>query len=444
MNQSLAAYGAIRQPLPRTTLFPTAVGMGATIVFLFGIFLNEAFGPAALALAIGIHTLCFIYAPRNMLAALLPSGMLFVYLVPLMELSSAYWSMVPDLTVRNSIQVILTVALTLMLVNLVNARQFIRCLFFVMVVVALLSIAQNNYDMDGMTGRVNWTGIYHNKNTMSLIGYYLITTSLTILLSRREKLIMRLMCLGAMVGGMAICISARTVGMWICILASFCIIIAITWVGSMPRKYLTSTVEMVTVGAIVVGTALAIFVMQNAEFFLRLVNKDPTLTGRTLLWFHAARLVDNYPILGYGFSSFWVQGNPPAEDMWRLLSIPGRAGFSFHSLFWEFWITLGVVGLALIGYTLLRAVILIFRWIRVAPSATSGFYLASLVMVLITETQAVDLFGAFNGMYVLFIVSLGFARQQLRARRLDAGGQAQAGAPRLYVPTGLPTPRGTG
>jgi exopolysaccharide production protein ExoQ len=50
----------------------------------------------------------------------------------------------------------------------------------------------------------------------------------------------------------------------------------------------------------------------DPDWFLEMIGKDPTLTGRTELWSYVLVAIEKRPLLGWGYLSFWSATNPDA------------------------------------------------------------------------------------------------------------------------------------
>jgi len=108
-------------------------------------------------------------------------------------------------------------------------------------------------------------------------------------------------------------------------------------------------------------------------------GKDPTLTGRTYLWYRAAELIREKPVLGRGYFSFWLQGNIDAEGLWRYAGIAERSGFNFHNTLVDLLVTVGWLGaVALIVTVLIAAVALVRRFVD-RPSLALVFWISILL-----------------------------------------------------------------
>jgi O-antigen ligase len=74
---------------------------------------------------------------------------------------------------------------------------------------------------------------------------------------------------------------------------------------------------------------------------IKLLNRDPTLTGRVFLWQQAASLQPN-PLLGAGFESFWL-----GERLKRMWAIHWWHPNEAHNGYIEIYLNLGIIGCVL-------------------------------------------------------------------------------------------------
>jgi exopolysaccharide production protein ExoQ len=120
-----------------------------------------------------------------------------------------------------------------------------------------------------------------------------------------------------------------------------------------PAGRAVRSVALAVFGAAAVSAAVIFQLAGGAllQWLAATFDKDPTLTGRTYLWFRARDLIADSPILGKGFGAFWQQGNLDAEGLWRFAQIATRQGFNFHNTLYDTLVSLGWLGAIVLGIT---------------------------------------------------------------------------------------------
>jgi exopolysaccharide production protein ExoQ len=207
----------------------------------------------------------------------------------------------------------------------------------------------------------------------------------------------------------------------------------LVYAGKAVRAWASATIGvcLVCIGVFYSAIAQAMIDLGATVF-----DKDPTLTGRTYLWYRAAELIREHPLLGRGFYAFWLQGNIDAEGLWRYFGIGGRGGFTFHNTFVEILVMLGYAGLVLIGAVVALGVIFLIRRFVMRPTLTQVFWMAILLYELArTPIETIGVAPFYFSTAVVF-AALGAAFQRSRSRkreREEAMEQAQLQA--WQVPT---------
>jgi exopolysaccharide production protein ExoQ len=214
----------------------------------------------------------------------------------------------------------------------------------------------------------------------------------------------------------------------------------LVYAGRTLRATVTAMVGLCLVG---IGVFYSTIAQAMIDFGTSLFDKDPTLTGRTYLWYRAADLIREHPVLGRGFYAFWIQGNIDAEGLWRYFGIDGRGGFTFHNTFVEILVMLGWSGLVLIGAVLLTGVVFLIRRFVVKPTLTQVFWMGILLYELARtpiETVGVAPF-YFSTALVFGALGAAFKRSRSRKReREEALADQQAWAPRDQWAAERPAP----
>jgi len=132
----------------------------------------------------------------------------------------------------------------------------------------------------------------------------------------------------------------------------------IVLVGSSFWKAIRRPAVLQLVIAAMLAVSISVLFLGIGEAALAMMGKDPTLTDRTQVW-GIVRSLDHNPLVGTGFESFWL--GPRLEKLWSVYWWhPNQA----HNGYLEIFLNLGWVGVALLGFVLVRgyqAVIAAYR-----------------------------------------------------------------------------------
>jgi O-antigen ligase len=117
-----------------------------------------------------------------------------------------------------------------------------------------------------------------------------------------------------------------------------------------------------------IGGAALIVLAFRAQIF-GLLGKSPDISGRTKIWKLVLGLIDQRPLQGWGWTSYWIPFLKPYKG---LVKMHGVTYLQAHNAFLDVWLQLGVLGLGLfIGLIVYTFVPL---W-RLAVRHTSPLYL---------------------------------------------------------------------
>jgi O-antigen ligase len=99
------------------------------------------------------------------------------------------------------------------------------------------------------------------------------------------------------------------------------------------------------VAAAAAAGLIGLWAAGHVDPILAVLERDRTLTNRTLIWSHVLEAVRTRPLLGYGFGAFWKEKSEAGEPITSALGgwFPAHA----HNGFLDLTLDLGVVGLAL-------------------------------------------------------------------------------------------------
>lgn len=130
----------------------------------------------------------------------------------------------------------------------------------------------------------------------------------------------------------------------------------------------------------VIGTAALLVLTYRAQIF-SLIGKSPDMTGRTKIWKIVLHLIDQRPLQGWGWSSYWVPWVEPYRGLVVINHVPY---YQAHNAFLDVWMQLGIVGLGL--FVLLIGLTFVRLW-RLAVRHTSPLYLWPILVFVGLVTQ---------------------------------------------------------
>lgn len=340
-------------------------GVFAFLLFLPLLFMVQlgTVGAAAVAALVPVY----VFVRRAYLfEALWPR--LFLFVIPALALFSVVWSEAPKETFRYALQFGLSVMAGLLLSSARDPSAVIKGLALAFLGYVATSVAFGSSVAIGVgLGGYAFSGLSGSKNLLADIAATgLIISIATLMIAvRRRELAWSLLALFAIALDLYVAVAARSAGALLGVGMG-----AVAMLGLAPllkvskavRAWLTSAVALCLFAA---GLSYRWIATNMIEWGAQVFDKDATLTGRTYLWYRAADLIQEKPMLGRGYYAFWLQGNIDAEGLWRYFGIEERGGFTFHNTAVELLVTVGWVGLIIVAaIALIGAVALVKRFVE--------------------------------------------------------------------------------
>jgi len=130
----------------------------------------------------------------------------------------------------------------------------------------------------------------------------------------------------------------------------------------------------------VIGLGALLVLTYRAQIF-SLIGKSPDMTGRTKIWRIVLDLIDQRPLQGWGWSSYWVPWVEPYDGLVVINNVPY---FQAHNAFLDVWLQLGIIGLGL--FLLLVGLTFVRVW-RLAVRHTNPLYLWPILVFVGIVTQ---------------------------------------------------------
>jgi exopolysaccharide production protein ExoQ len=181
----------------------------------------------------------------------------------------------------------------------------------------------------------DFAGIFSQKNVLGLVmaaGVLGALHSVRI----RQKGRLRYICI------IALCITVAFMSKSSVSIVAIAALLCFDCVG---RLYLKGgSGRAISIWLFIVGLIALLFFSANEDVILEFLGKDPTLTGRTLIWSHVMDDISERPLLGWGYAAFWVPGNPAATEIAEALKWTAP---NAHNGLLEFLLDVGLVGTSL-------------------------------------------------------------------------------------------------
>jgi exopolysaccharide production protein ExoQ len=307
---------------------------------------------------------------------------------------SVIWSDQPMLSARAAAQIGITTLSAVMFAQGLQACSFIAIVMYAL----LASIVANLYV----------PGIFGAKNSLGLTLALLILTSCWVMLDKQQPKLARMVALLALLGAPPMLVAAGSEGALLT--GGFALLCSLVPLLLRPLPSNTRIV-LVWFGvlAVCIGLAIAYLSFDNLfDLLLLTINKDVSLTGRTLLWSHAVYIIADHPF-GLGLQAFWVEGNREAERFWAYFYINSHTGFHFHNLWLETGVELGLIGIVIAALTTLAVFFNIFRWVLHDPGPESCFFAGFVTFVVSRTFGEVELYNQFSLIPMIFLAGYYYA-----------------------------------
>lgn len=329
-------------------------------------------------------------------------------------LLSVFWSSIPSTTAVNSVRMAINLILVVFLFERYSANDLQKLMMLVGSVAAAGSILmvlvfpQYGLQARNLAAFGAWQGIFGQKNLLGLEMMILLLPAFFVKLNGIHARGLRIAYIGTLLTLIAM---SQSAGAWIVTALCLSFIALLHLTVRMPRKDATVVVFVVLGLAAAVGIA----VLANYDSMMYALGKDPTMTGRTVLWSGLIDLALKRPILGYGYLAFWQGLNGPTRYLALQMNWLGLAGAENGVL--ELCLELGIVGLLLYALVFLRAVKDAFYCIGRGPTPAALWYTSILFYVVATNIEGGALLMPSNLACMLpFMAYLGLRREVLRLR----------------------------
>jgi len=235
----------------------------------------------------------------------------------LLAYASKYWSIDPAVTQRRVIAMAINSAFAVYVGAVFRGAALPRMLMWTCLVMAIGSLVMvfafprigvHQYDNAGL-----WRGLWYEKNQMGLVMVVgAVSAAATLAADQIAGTLRRpWAALLALVLCTLLVLATQSKTSLLCWLLGVGMV-AGWWV----LKQGGAAITVAAIWLAVVASALGAWIWNSdSALILEALGKDPSLTGRTLIWEALMRKVAERPWTGYGFSAFWGEDSIPAMQI---------------------------------------------------------------------------------------------------------------------------------
>jgi exopolysaccharide production protein ExoQ len=256
----------------------------------------------------------------------------------LLALLSSLWAQMPGLVLRKSVGLCGATLLGVALAVRLSFLDQLRIMNWMFRIIAVLSLAFVVFLPNlAVTEEGQWMGVFDHKNAMgSMLGLAVLVEWQRPAESRGSKILKIIAFLLYAV----LLLHSDSVTPRIALFGA--VLLTESYKFATFRVRLPQYAFFVAI-SIVVMIGLA-FVFTNGDSIMGIVGRSSNLTGRTEIWGLTLSFIPQRPILGYGYSGFWLGASPESFVANRIMR--GWIMYS-HNGYLEQLLNLGIIGLAL-------------------------------------------------------------------------------------------------
>jgi exopolysaccharide production protein ExoQ len=343
-----------------------------------------------------------LVAMRSRLRALLSgSAPLFVFLA--LCLFSTLWSVEPEVTFKNSLELIGTTIVAVYIVGRLRLAEFLNVLMFFFTasaLVSLLLIVASPGRGRMFWGSGSWEGIYAEKNALGAAMAMAIVVFIIYLLRRRVKF--KLWASGGLVLCTMLLFGSNSETALLDCMAVLGIGL-ITIACTSPRYGGVARLAAIVAGAL--GFAGAAWTGFNSETLYALLGRSNTLTGRADFWPVLVEAIGARPFFGYGYDAFFRSSVSQDYLSFYVVEAGGWSPYHAHNSFLQVCLDTGYAGLCslliLILAGFIRAIKLYLRERDIV-----NLWPLLLILFLVLGSYTETYLGSFNTLeWILFVAA---------------------------------------
>lgn len=328
---------------------------------------------------------------------------------------SFLWSLDPALSLRSGLYLLFNTLFMYYLVQRFPLQELMRLMMGVGSVAALMSIATAivlpGYAWGSAGSHFALQGAFIAKNVLGNVAVFQLTPALFV---RGMRLWLRTTYIVIM---LALIVLSFSVQAWAAALFCFFFSLVCMLFGRLSKKE-AKWLAFVTMLPLMIG---ALILLTYSTEILQFLGKDPTLSGRTIIWNAVLGSVLKRPMLGWGYNAFW-QGFT-GESGLVLLQVHFPIAQSQDGVL-DVLLSLGGVGLALVMATFLQGFCNAVACFRLGTTDAARWYLLIILLTIGYSVGEANLQQPNMLPWMMYIMACaGLAAEVRRAREVRKAGQ---------------------
>jgi len=269
--------------------------------------------------------------------------------LPLLAIFSTVWSQFPKTTILYSAYMLLDTLFAVYLVSRFRPEQqmslFLLTGAFALVISIAEAIVYPAGGIDAKEGAHAWEGMYNHKNIAAMLTLLFMLPVFCVPMKTAAQRAFRVVYIVLSLGFIVLT-TARTG--WLqtgIVLLAMVGIRMLRKFSNRDRPTLIFAIIPIVLGCII-GATVAY------PYLAVLMGKDPTLTGRTIIWKACIQSALKRPLLGYGFFAFWFELHGEAANT-ALAAGDVNLGNAENGVL-QLWLEVGLVGVAILAAMMLK------------------------------------------------------------------------------------------
>lgn len=347
----------------------------------------------------------FLRSPRLMSQMLAQHWVIMV--LPIFAMLSTIWSAAPAASALDGFQMLFTTIISLRIVETLTTRQIMIAMMIALGGATAASVLNLAIGFSPPVYEVNgaFLGIFTQKNNLAKAVFWFAFATTAISLIYRRPLI------GLITTGLTFpltLIAASKTGQ-----IGYAFILILLILAGLRRMSIQYRILIPALLVLTLSGLAFVYIATGGALvgdFLVLMGKNPTLTGRTVIWGVGLVVWRENMLVGIGLNSFWT--SPEFSDAVAFIANNVDDGIrGFHNVYVEYLVALGIFGAGYLIFLLGLAFVRLWRDYLTTRSMDTAIWL-SIIMTLIV-------FGGFEDSFskprssnlMLAIMAFSYARR---------------------------------